>query len=313
MDTRFGSGRAARLRRPPPAAVRADGGGRQHRFRHSGLSRHRGRMERKPPMTLQMFMGGDLARARYWARSMIGWRRFGRVLPNDSHRALARLESRGRLSLLVTQNVDGLHEAAGSREVVDLHGRLDQVRCMRCDWRGGRQAWQDELAGLNPHWESLEASDAPGRRRRSGWRGFLRLPRSTLSALWRRDQARCGLFGETVPRERVDRVNAGLMAADAVLVVGSSLMVYSGYRFVAAAAQRHADRGDQSGPHARRRLADPEGGTTLRAGAGCPVKAPAGRQSAAGFERFIQALVLQGFSAVTELSIGLSTDSGDNS
>ena len=151
-------------------------------------------MERKPPMTLQMFMGGDLARARYWARSMIGWRRFGRVLPNDSHRALARLESRGRLSLLVTQNVDGLHEAAGSREVVDLHGRLDQVRCMQCDWRGGRQAWQDELAGLNPHWESLEASDAPGRRRRSGWRGFLRLPRSTLSALWRRDQARCGLL-----------------------------------------------------------------------------------------------------------------------
>ena len=92
---------------------------------------------------------------------MIGWRRFGRVLPNDSHRALARLESRGRLSLLVTQNVDGLHEAAGSREVVDLHGRLDQVRCMQCDWRGPRQAWQDELAGLNPHWESLEASDAP--------------------------------------------------------------------------------------------------------------------------------------------------------
>ena len=61
----------------------------------------------------------------------------------------------------MTQNVDGLHEAAGSREVVDLHGRLDQVRCMQCDWRGGRQAWQDELAGLNPHWESLEASDAP--------------------------------------------------------------------------------------------------------------------------------------------------------
>ena len=130
----------------------------------SGIPDYRdteGEWKRKPPMTLQMFMGGDLARARYWARSMIGWRRFGRVLPNDSHRALARLESRGRLSLLVTQNVDGLHEAAGSREVVDLHGRLDQVRCMQCDWRGGRQAWQDELAGLNPHWESLEASDAP--------------------------------------------------------------------------------------------------------------------------------------------------------
>ena len=100
-------------------------------------------------------------------------------------------------------------------------------------------------------------------------------------------------FGETVPRERVDRVNAGLMAADAVLVVGSSLMVYSGYRFVAAAARNGMPIAAINLPHARRRLADPEGGTALRAGAGCPV--PAGRQSAAGFERFIQALVLQGF------------------
>ncbi|MBR8652874.1 NAD-dependent protein deacetylase [Achromobacter sp. Marseille-Q0513] len=206
----------------------------------SGIPDYRdteGEWKRKPPMTLQMFMGGDLARARYWARSMIGWRRFGRVLPNDSHRALARLESRGRLSLLVTQNVDGLHEAAGSREVVDLHGRLDQVRCMQCDWRGARQAWQDELAGLNPNWESLEASDAPD--------GDADLDGVDFSGFRVPPCPRCGgvvkpdvvFFGETVPRERVDRVNAGLMAADAVLVVGSSLMVYSGYRFVAAAAR----------------------------------------------------------------------------
>ena len=168
----------------------------------------------------------------------------GAASPNDSHRALARLESRGRLSLLVTQSVDGLHGGRRQSRVVDLHGRLDQVRCMQCDWRGPRQAWQDELAGLNPHWESLEASDAPdGDADLDGvdFSGFRVPPCPRCGG----GQARCGLFGETVPRERVDRVS-GLMAADAVLVVGSSLMVYSGYRFVAAAA-RHADRGDQSG------------------------------------------------------------------
>ena len=105
-------------------------------------------MERKPPMTLQMFMGGDLARARYWARSMIGWRRFGRVLPNDSHRALARLESRGRLSLLVTQNVDGLHEAAGSESWTCTAG---WIRCAACSATGaaggrpGRTSWRGSI------------------------------------------------------------------------------------------------------------------------------------------------------------------------
>ena len=114
----------------------------------SGIPDYRdtdGEWKRKPPMTLQTFMGDDLARARYWARSMVGWRRFGQVQPNASHRALARLQHRGLVSILVTQNVDGLHEAAGSRDVVDLHGRLDEVRCMNCDWRGGRQAWQLSL------------------------------------------------------------------------------------------------------------------------------------------------------------------------
>lgn len=206
----------------------------------SGIPDYRdteGEWKRKPPMTLQTFMGTDLARARYWARSMVGWRSFGHVRPNDSHRALARLEARGHVAILVTQNVDGLHEAAGSREVVDLHGRLDEVRCMNCDWRGCRHDWQDALHSGNPDWVLLEASDAPD--------GDADLDGQDFSRFAVPPCPRCGgivkpdvvFFGETVPRERVDRANAGLMNADAVLVVGSSLMVYSGYRFVTAASR----------------------------------------------------------------------------
>jgi len=206
----------------------------------SGIPDYRdteGEWKRKPPMTLQTFMGGELARARYWARSMVGWRRFGHVQPNTSHRALARLESRGRVSVLVTQNVDGLHEAAGSRDVVDLHGRLNEVRCMACDWRGGRQGWQEALQDGNPDWVQLEATDAPDGDADLEGEDFARFkvpPCPRCSGIVKPDVV---FFGETVPRERVDRANAGLMNADAVLVVGSSLMVYSGYRFVSAASR----------------------------------------------------------------------------
>lgn len=206
----------------------------------SGIPDYRdteGEWKRQPPMTLQTFMGADLARARYWARSMVGWRRFGHVQPNASHLALARLEARGHISILVTQNVDGLHEAAGSRDVVDLHGRLDQVRCMNCDWRGDRHAWQEALHALNPDWAQIEASVAPD--------GDADLDGVDFSRFGVPPCPRCGgivkpdvvFFGETVPRDRVDRANAGLESADAVLVVGSSLMVYSGYRFVTAASR----------------------------------------------------------------------------
>ncbi|EFF74260.1 NAD-dependent protein deacetylase [Achromobacter piechaudii] len=206
----------------------------------SGIPDYRdtdGEWKRSPPMTLQTFMGNELSRARYWARSMVGWRRFGQVQPNESHLALARMQARGLVSVLVTQNVDGLHEAAGSRDVVDLHGRLDEVRCMNCDWRGGRADWQDRLQNGNPAWVLLDATDAPD--------GDADLEGEDFSQFMVPPCPRCGgivkpdvvFFGETVPRERVDRANAGLASADAVLVVGSSLMVYSGYRFVTAASR----------------------------------------------------------------------------
>ncbi len=206
----------------------------------SGIPDYRdaeGEWKRKPPINLQSFMGDALARARYWARSMVGWRRFGHAKPNEAHLALARMEAAGRIVLLVTQNVDGLHEAAGSKRVVDLHGRLDQVRCMQCDWRGPRAAWQTELDRSNPDWLALDALDAPD--------GDADLEGLDFASFHIPPCPRCGgivkpdvvFFGETVPPERVLQANEALATADAVLVVGSSLMVYSGYRFVTAATR----------------------------------------------------------------------------
>jgi len=206
----------------------------------SGIPDYRdadGQWKRSPPIDFQSFMGHAHMRARYWARSAVGWRRFGNVQPNAAHRALAHLEARGCIGLLVTQNVDGLHQAAGSRNVLDLHGRLDEVRCMRCDWRGPRAAWQAELEGRNPAWAELDAADAPD--------GDADLEGVDFSSFEVPVCPRCGaivkpdvvFFGESIPPERGARARAALEQADAVLVVGSSLMVHSGYRYVRAAAE----------------------------------------------------------------------------
>jgi NAD-dependent SIR2 family protein deacetylase len=206
----------------------------------SGIPDYRdseGAWKRRPPMNFRTFMDDATARARYWARGMIGWRMFGNVAPNAAHAALAELERQGRLSVLVTQNVDGLHEAAGSRDVVDLHGRMDQVRCMQCGHTLPRTAMQDELESLNPAWQDLDATDAPdGDADLDGidFSSFRVPPCPVCGGILKPDVV---FFGETVPRDRVARANEGLAQASAVLVVGSSLMVYSGYRFVAAASR----------------------------------------------------------------------------
>jgi len=206
----------------------------------SGIPDYRdadGQWKRSPPIDFQSFMGSEAMRARYWARSTVGWRRFGHVQPNAAHRALALLETRGQIQLLVTQNVDGLHQAAGSTRVLDLHGRLDEVRCMRCDWRGPRAAWQSELNARNPEWAALDAADAPD--------GDADLEGVDFSRFVVPACPRCGsivkpdvvFFGESIPPERGERARHALAHADAVLVVGSSLMVHSGYRYVRAAAE----------------------------------------------------------------------------
>lgn len=205
----------------------------------SGIPDYRdadGEWKRPSPVTFQAFTGEESTRKRYWARSLVGWPTMAHARPGTAHQALARLEERGRVQLLLTQNVDGLHEAAGSRRTIDLHGRIDTVRCLGCETRTPRSALQIELRRRNPRFAALEARSAPD--------GDADLEDDDFAAF---DVPACPLcggmlkpdvvfFGESVPRERVVQAQAALAAADAMLVVGSSLMVYSGFRFAQAAA-----------------------------------------------------------------------------
>lgn len=191
-----------------------------------------GAWKRAEPMRYQLFVADALARKRYWARSMVGWRTMAQARPTAAHHALAQLEAAGHVSLLVTQNVDGLHGAAGSRRVVDLHGRVDTVCCLGCGARSPRLALQQELLLRNPGWAQLPALAAPD--------GDADLEAQDFAAFDVPACPACGgmlkpdvvFFGENVPRERVDTVRDALARSDALLVAGSSLMVYSGYRFV---------------------------------------------------------------------------------
>jgi NAD-dependent SIR2 family protein deacetylase len=205
----------------------------------SGIPDYRdahGRWKRTQPVTYQAFMGEEATRRRYWARSLLGWRRFSRARPNDAHRALARLEAMGRSELLLTQNVDRLHQAAGSSRVIDLHGRLDLVRCMGCEAKVARDELQEEMGRLNAGWLDRDAADAPD--------GDADLEDADFSSFAAPSCRSCGgvlkpdvvFFGERVPRERVAAAARHLEQADAMLIVGSSLMVYSGFRFAQMAA-----------------------------------------------------------------------------
>lgn len=207
---------------------------------NSGLPDYRdaaGQWKRPQPMTYQLFMGGEPARQRYWARSMIGWRRFGHAGPNRAHAALARLEALHKCELLLTQNVDRLHQAAGSKNVIDLHGRLDLVRCMGCERRFARAEYQDTLERHNPGWVELTAAHGPdgdAELEAADFCSFTVPPCPACGGVLKPDVV---FFGENVPPEKVAAATAHLAQADAVLVVGSSLMVYSGFRFIQAAAR----------------------------------------------------------------------------
>jgi NAD-dependent SIR2 family protein deacetylase len=208
----------------------------------SGIPDYRdatGAWKRAPPMTWQAFTGAESARQRYWARSSIGWPWINQAQPNDAHRALARLESRGGLSALITQNVDGLHQKAGHQRVIDLHGRLDQVVCLQCHRRTARSTLQQRLLASNPGWSSTAGEIAPD--------GDADLDAAQMARFVVPPCDACGgmlkpdvvFYGESVPRDRVQQAFAAVDAADALLIVGSSLMVYSGFRF----ARRAADLG----------------------------------------------------------------------
>jgi NAD-dependent SIR2 family protein deacetylase len=205
----------------------------------SGIPDYRdaaGDWKRRPPITFQDFVADERARKRYWARSLAGFRRMRYARPNEAHYSLASLERHGRIAQLVTQNVDGLHEAAGSQNVIDLHGRIDTVRCIGCERRSSRDQLQLELTRRNPTFAALDAVEAPdgdADLEDVAFETFDVPACDTCGGLLKPDVV---FFGEGIPPQRVDRAMKAIESSDAMLVVGSSLMVYSGYRFVTAMA-----------------------------------------------------------------------------
>ncbi|WP_396617258.1 NAD-dependent protein deacetylase [Lysobacter soli] len=201
---------------------------------NSGIPDYRdadGQWKRTPPVTYQAFTGDARVNARYWARSFIGWPRIDDAKPNGVHLALADWESRGGVSMLLTQNVDGLHQRAGSRHVIDLHGRLDGVVCLQCRAESPRSALQARLAGANPDWVNLDATTAPDGDADLDGHDFTRFTVPACEACGGMLKPDVVFFGENVPKDRAVRAGEALKTSDAMLVVGSSLMVYSGFRF----------------------------------------------------------------------------------
>jgi NAD-dependent SIR2 family protein deacetylase len=198
----------------------------------------------RAPMTYQEFIGDPENRRRYWARNHIGWSHLRRADPNDGHAAAARLEHRGLLTGLITQNVDRLHEDAGNVNVVDLHGRFDQVVCLACQRRYSRSLLAGVLEELNPDFltEALAAGvvemapDADATVEDSELiAGFVVANCPACGGTLKPDFV---YFGENVPKDRVERSYAMVDAAAALLVAGSSLTVMSGLRFVRHAAKQ---------------------------------------------------------------------------
>lgn len=208
----------------------------------SGIPGYRdrdGKWMRSPPIQLQDFLGSDAARRRYWARSMIGWPVVGRAQPNASHRALAQLGAAGRIERLVTQNVDGLHQRAGSADVIELHGGINGVTCLDCGADHARVTIQTILETDNPELLGAQAEPAADGDAHLEWTALDTFRVPACPACGGLLKPAVVFFGENVPRERVALASQALDAADALLVVGSSLMVYSGYRFCVWAHAQH--------------------------------------------------------------------------
>lgn len=203
----------------------------------SGIPDYRdaaGQWKRSPPVQHGDFMASNSVRKRYWARALVGFKALSEAQVSGAHRALAALEAMGYVELLVTQNVDRLHQRAGSRRVIDLHGRADLVKCMGCGYQLMRHAMHAEMARMNPEFAALNAQHAPD--------GDADLE-TDFNAFQVMDCPRCGgilkpdvvYYGDVVPPARRIAAEAGLSRAQGVLCVGTSLMVFSGYRFCRAA------------------------------------------------------------------------------
>ena len=218
------------------AGVSTDSGIPDYRGPRGSLSRHR-------PMTYQEFSHDPAASHRYWARSFVGWRQMDDATPNRTHFALVELERAGHLGGVVTQNVDGLHRAAGSGNLLHLHGDLDTVMCLDCGHREDRRIFGERLEAANPGYLASIAFDPS----MVNPDGDVTLPQSAVDRFVMVGCVCCGserlkpdvvYFGEPVPAVRKERAAAMLDHAASLLVVGSSLAVMSGYRFVLEARRQ---------------------------------------------------------------------------
>lgn len=208
----------------------------------SGIPDYRGpsgATRRHPPMSYQQFRTDPDARHRYWARSFLGWGQIANARPNAGHLAVAALQAQGVITTIVTQNVDGLHQAAGARDVIELHGGLDRVVCLRCGERTSRLEIDGRLRAANPGFHARIDAVNPD--------GDVDLPDDQLDDFVMVGCEVCKggplkpdvvFFGDTVPPDRVTDCFQRVDAARALLVLGSSLTVMSGYRFVVHAARR---------------------------------------------------------------------------
>ncbi len=206
----------------------------------SGIGDYRGEdgaWKRRPPVELRDFLGSDHARRRYWSRSLFGWPHFAAAEPNAGHRALARMSRSGRVIGTVTQNVDGLHARAG-HDVIELHGRLAVVKCLQCGERFSRNDVQQWLIAANPSFAAriIELrADGDAEVEAVDLDRFVVPNCPNCAGLLKPDVV---FFGESVPRIAVEQVYALLARASALLLVGTSVMVYSGFRFCRAAQEQ---------------------------------------------------------------------------
>jgi NAD-dependent SIR2 family protein deacetylase len=207
----------------------------------SGIPDYRdkdGNWKRKQPVQHQEFMRSHELRQRYWARSLIGWPVMQSAQPNAAHFTLSALEQHGVISQLVTQNVDRLHQKAGSQSTIDLHGRADEVICMQCSLRESRAVTHQRFAAANPAFADLNASAAPDGDADLdiNFDDFVVTGCPVCGGILKPDVV---FFGDNVPRDRVNDVFQALSDSSALMVIGSSLMVYSGFRF---AREAHAQK-----------------------------------------------------------------------
>lgn len=207
----------------------------------SGIPDYRGPdspPRRRPPVQHREFVGSATLRARYWARSTLGWPRFRGFQPNPAHHAIADWERTGQLGGIVTQNVDRLHHKAGSVDTIELHGALERVRCLGCDAIERRDAIQERIVSANPEFLSHEWPLLPD--------GDVELPEALVTGFVVPACLACGgilkpdvvFFGDHVPPPTLHAAFSRLDDADALLVLGSSLHVFSGYRFALRAAEQ---------------------------------------------------------------------------